>query len=167
MLTIRLATDNDFDAIWEIFHPIVQAGETYPYAPETSKEEAFQIWIKAPAATYIALDNEECVGTYMLKPNQPGLGSHVCNAGYMVKVGTRGRGIGRAMCLHSQQEARRLGFLAMQFNLVVSTNQAAVKLWQALGFNIVGTLPRAYNHHKFGLVDAHVMYKLLEGSPQV
>jgi L-amino acid N-acyltransferase YncA len=159
-LTIRPATDSDAEAIWQIFHAVVAKGDTYAYAPETSREEALAIWLKAPTATFVAEDASGIIGTYYLKPNQPGLGSHVCNAGYMVAERARGRGVGREMCLHSQDAARALGFQAMQFNLVVSTNPA-VKLWQALGFTIVGTLPKAFCHRQLGLVDAYVMYKLL------
>lgn len=162
MLVIRRASDADFDAIWEIFHEVVSAGETYPFALETTKEEARAIWMQTPTATYVALTEGQMVGTYYLKPNQPSLGSHVCNAGYMVKGQARGQGVGRAMGLHSLQEARQVGFRAMQFNLVVATNQGAIKLWQDLGFSIVGTLPKAFNHRRLGLVDALVMYQLLD-----
>src|SRR5436305_13454050 len=116
----------------------------------------------SPSATYVALAEGQMVGTYYLKPNQPGLGSHVCNAGYMVKGQARGQGVGRAMGLHSSLEARQAGFRAMQFNLVVATNEGAIKLWQDLGFSIIGTLPRAFNHRRLGLVDALVMYQLLD-----
>ena len=103
----------------------------------------------------------EIVGSYYLKPNQPGLGSHVCNAGYVVAEVAWGQGIGTALCHHSQAQARAAGFRAMQFNLVVSTNHGAVYLWQKLGFTVVGTLPAAFNHRRYGYVDALVMYKLL------
>src|SRR5436190_20581102 len=138
MLAIRQASDADFDAIWEIFHEVVGVGETYPFVPETTKEEARAIWMQTPTATYVALVEAQILGTYYLKPNQPGLGSHVCNAGYMVKGQTRGQGVGRAMGLHSLQEARQAGFRALQFNLVVATNEGAIKLWQDLGFSIIG-----------------------------
>ena len=103
------------------------------------------------------------LGTYYIKPNQPGLGAHVCNCGYIVAAAVRGQGIASRLCEHSQEEARRLGFRAMQFNLVVSTNTGAVRLWQTLGFPIVGTLPGAFNHPRLGYVDAYVMYKQLSG----
>ena len=113
-------------------------------------------------ATYVACRGEQVVGTYLLKANQPGLGSHVANAGYMVDSREAGRGVGRALCEHSLEEARRAGFLAMQFNFVVSTNTRAVALWQAMGFRIAGTLPRAFRHQTLGLVDAYVMHRFLE-----
>jgi L-amino acid N-acyltransferase YncA len=159
---IRKADDRDFDGIWPIFHEIVSQGETYAFSPDTDRKEAFQIWMVTPTVTYVALDQGKIVGTYYIKPNQPALGAHVCNAGYMVSRNARSRGIGRAMCEHSQNEARKLGFRAMQFNLVVTTNTGAIKLWQDLGFSIVGTLPIAFRHKKRGLVDAFVIYKLLE-----
>ena len=161
MLKIRPATDTDFAEIWNIFREVVSAGDTYAYAPDTTEEEAKTIWLDAPLASYVGVLEGETVGTYYLKPNQPGLGAHVCNAGYMVSAAARGRGVGRALCLHSQEEAVRLGFKAMQFNLVVSTNPA-VGLWHELGFETVGTLPGAFNHSSLGFVDALVMYKWLE-----
>ena len=159
---IRKADNRDFDDIWPIFHEIVSQGATFAFSPNTDRNEAFQIWMTTLTATYVYLDQGKVMGTYYIKPNQPGLGAHVCNAGYMVSRSARGRGIGRAMCQHSQTEAVKLGFKAMQFNLVVSTNKGAIKLWQDLGFSIVGTLPKAFRHKKRGLVDAFVMYKLFE-----
>lgn len=161
MLTIRPAADTDFDLIWPIFREVVRAGDTYAYALDTTRDEAKTIWLDAPRATYVGALDGETVGTYYLKANQPGLGSHVCNAGYMVSRAARGRGVGRALCLHSQEEAVKLGFKAMQFNLVVSTNPA-VRLWRELGFQAVGTLPGAFEHPSLGFVDALVMYKWLE-----
>jgi ribosomal protein S18 acetylase RimI-like enzyme len=159
MVSIRKAKEPDCDNVWTIFHEVVSKGDTYAFSPETARKEAFEIWIEKPTATYVAELDGKVVGTYFIKPNQPGLGAHVCNCGYMVTESARRRGIATAMCLHSQAEAKRLGFLGMQFNFVVSTNVGAVRLWQKLGFNIVGTLPNAFNHKRFGLVDAHVMFK--------
>ena len=158
---IRKADLSDFDEIWQIFHEVVRQGDTYAFSPDTGKAEAFEIWMETPTATYVVFDGHNIVGTYYIKPNQPGLGAHVCNAGYMVGRNARRRGIGRAMCEHSQNEARKLGFRAMQFNLVVSTNKNAIKLWKDLGFSIVGNLPQAFKHKDTGFVDAVVMYKLL------
>lgn len=159
-MQIRQAKDADFDAIWSIVHPIVKEGTTYAYSPEMSKEEAFDAWMKQPKATFVAEEEGQILGTYYLKANQTGLGSHVCNAGYMVAQTAQGRGIGKKMCLDSQNRARAYGFKAMQFNLVVSTNPA-LKLWQNLGFDIVGHLPKAFKHQTLGYVDAFVMYKWL------
>ena len=160
---IRKADPSDFEEIWQIFHEVVRLGDTYAFSPDTDKAEAFEIWMETPTATYVVFDGHNIVGTYYIKPNQPGLGAHVCNAGYMVSRNARRRGIGRAMCEHSQIEAIKLGFRAMQYNLVVSTNKGAIKLWQELRFSIVGTLPRAFQHKELGFVDAVVMYKLLSG----
>jgi len=160
-LIIRKAEVADADAIWKIFHEVVAQGDTYTFDPAMSREEALAIWMAPQVYTFVATSDGEVVGTYFMRANQPGLGSHVANAGYMVKPGIYNRGIGRAMCEHSLQEAKRLGFLAMQFNIVVSTNKAAVALWQKLGFRILGTLPQAFRHREFGLVDAYVMHRYL------
>ena len=165
MVEIKLAQDEHFEEIWPIIHDVLKKGDTYPYATETTKEDAFQIWMKNPKATYVAYRAGEIVGTYYIKPNQPGLGSHVCNAGYMVASKARGQGIGSAICKHSLDEARKLGFKAMQYNLVVCTNQHAVKLWQDFGFKIIGRLPKAFDHSEQGLVDAFVMYQWLGDEP--
>ena len=161
MLTIRKAEETDFDAIWRIFHQVVQRGDTYTFDPETTREQAHSIWMSGGNQTFVACVDDQVVGTYILKPNQPGLGSHVANAGYMVSVDARGKGVGRAMCEHSLAEARRMGFLAMQFNMVVRTNESAVALWKEFGFLIVGTLPQAFRHRELGLVDAYVMHRVL------
>ena len=161
MITIRPVEDADFDAIWRIFNQVVQQGDTYTYDPGTTKDQAHSIWISREHSTYVACIDNQILGTYILKPNQPGLGSHVANAGYMVGIEGRGKGIGKAMCEHSLQEARRMGFTAMQFNMVVSTNESAIALWQKLGFSIVGTLPQAFRHKELGLVDAYVMHRFL------
>ncbi|MBX3290243.1 MAG: GNAT family N-acetyltransferase [Acidobacteria bacterium] len=105
--------------------------------------------------------NEKVVGTFWLKPNQPGLGDHVCNAAYMVSPEAHGKGIGRKMGEFSFDEARRLGFTAMQFNFVVASNTAAVRLWQSLGLRIIGTVPNAFRHRQNGPTDAYIMYREL------
>ena len=161
MMEIRRALEADFEGIWEIFHEVVQGGDTYLYDPDTTKEQAYAIWMSKGLTTYVAVLDGQIVGTYILKPNHPGLGSHVANAGYMVKRGASGNGIGAALCEHSMEEARRQGFQAMQFNMVVSTNERAVALWQRMGFKIVGTLPKVFRHSRLGLVDAYVMHRPL------
>jgi ribosomal protein S18 acetylase RimI-like enzyme len=161
MLTIRAATTADFEAIWPIFQEIVSAGETYAYPRDTTKTEGKQLWLDNPRRTFVAEQDGDILGTYYIKTNQPGPGSHVCNCGYMVPAKARGRGIATAMCLHSQKVAVELGYQAMQFNFVASSNEGAVRLWHKLGFETVGRLPKAFWHPTKGYVDALVMYKWL------
>ena len=161
-LQIRAIGADDFDACaWPIFQAVVSAGDTYAYAPDMTLAEARALWTGADARCYVATDDGGIVGTYMLHANQRGPGSHVANCGFMVDAAARGRGIARAMCLHSLDEARRAGFRAMQFNCVVSTNAVAVALWQKLGFAIVGRVPRAFAHPQHGDVDILVMHRYL------
>ena len=160
-LRIRSAADSDRDAIWNIFHEVVAAGDTYAFDPGMSREDALAYWFGAGTHTYVAENDGRVVGTYILRPNQPGPGSHVANAAYMVAKDARGLGVGRKMAEHSLSEARRLGFRAMQFNFVVSTNESAIHLWQQLGFKIVGTLPEAFRHPRAGYVDVYVMFRSL------
>ena len=159
-MIIRIATPEDFEHIWPIFQPIAQAGETYAYPADISKDQAYTYWMDTPHVTYVAEDNGVILGSYYLKANHPGPGSHVCNAGYMVSPDARGKGVGKTMCLHSQQEAIKHGYRAMQFNLVVSTNPA-VELWKKLEFEVVGVLPGAFKHASLGYVDALVFFKQL------
>lgn len=158
---IRPATETDADAIWDIFHAVVAPGDTYAFAPDTDRDEALKIMMTVPLATYVAELDGTVAGTFYLKPNQPGSGDHVCNAGFMVAPRARRRGLGRAMGEHALVAARSLGFDAMVFNFVVSTNSGAVALWQSLGFAIVGTVPGAFRHAHRGLTDAYVMHRAL------
>jgi len=164
-MPIRRATESDLDGIWAIFHEVVEAGDTFPHPPGTTREEAREYWFAADKTTYVACDKEdgsEIVGAYYLRPNQVGLGSHVANAGYIVRKDQRGRGVGRALGEHSLAEAAAAGYRAMQFNLVVRTNTASVELWKKLGFQIIGTLPGGFRHREQGYVDAYVMYRELK-----
>lgn len=162
MVTIRPFESDDWAAVWQIIQPVFRAGETYAFSPEISEAEAQTVWITAPSQTYVATNKrDKIIGTYYIKPNQPTLGAHVCNCGYIVSHTVRGQGIATLMCTHSQAEAKRLGFRAMQFNLVVATNSAAIHLWQKMGFETVGTLPSAFHHLQAGYVDALVMFKSL------
>lgn len=160
-MIIREATEADFPAIWAIYEPIVRKGDTYAFPTDIDEAAAQQSWLDAPVQSYVAEEDGETLGTYKLNVNREGPGDHVCNCGYMVSPKARGRGVASAMCEHSQLEALKHGFKAMQFNMVVSTNTGAVRLWQKHGFEIVGTLPRAFRHPALGYVDGYVMYKWL------
>lgn len=160
-LAIRSAREDDFAAIWAIFQAVVAAGDTYAYAPETTMTEAQRIWMEPPAQPFVAEQSGRIVGTYALRPNQPGLGDHIANCGYMTHPDTRGRGIGAAMCAHSLQAARARGYSAMQFNFVVASNAGAVRLWEQHGFAIVGRVPGAFRHRTLGPVDALIMHRTL------
>ena len=160
-MTIREATARDQDAIWEIFRATIAPGDAFVYDPNTPREEAMAYWFANGTRTYVAEENGKVAGSYILRANRPGLGNHVANAGFMVDPAARGSGIGRTMGEHALSEARRLGYRAMQFNFVISTNESAVHLWQQLGFRIVGTLPGAFRHAEKGFVDAYVMFRLL------
>lgn len=158
---IRLARDEDFDAIWPILRDVIRAGTTYAIDPRISREGAFELWMSAPRATYLVEGDGTVLGTYYIKTNQAGGGAHVCNCGYIVDEAARGQGMAAWMCSHSQEEALKLGYKAMQFNLVLATNTGAIHLWHKLGFDTVGRLPLAFDHPEAGLVDALVMYKWL------
>lgn len=166
MLEIIEARPSHYGEIWNIFSEVVRAGDTYVYDPLITKEEALHIWCGDQVKTFVAISDHIVVGTYVIKPNFPGLGSHIANCSYMVSCQARGQGVGRAMAEHSLKYAMKAGFIGMQFNIVVSTNKSAVKLWQALGFQIIGTTPRGFNHTKLGYVDTYIMYKELIGSDE-
>lgn len=157
-MLIRKALLTDVDAIWAILEPVIRAGETYPLPRDMDRQSALAYWFSLGHEVYVAEDGASVVGTYFLKANQQGGGAHVANCGYMTAPHATGRGVARAMCAHSRERAREKGFRAMQFNFVVSTNERAVRLWQTCGFEIVGCLPKVFEHPTRGLVDAFVMY---------
>ena len=162
MIMIRPATRQDDDALWRILEPTLRAGETYPQPRDITREAALTYWWKPEHAVFVAEDGAgKVVGTYHLKSNSTGPASHVANCGYMTATDSWGHGVGRALCMHSLDEARRRGYRAMQFNLVIATNARAVHLWQACGFEIVGRLPGAFEHPTQGFVDALVMFQKL------
>jgi ribosomal protein S18 acetylase RimI-like enzyme len=161
ILNFRLATQSDLHSLWEIIEPIIREGNTYVFSPDSSREKMLGYWMAADRETYVAEADGEVVGTFYLKANQPDRGSHVVNAGYMVSPLVAGKGIGKAMAEFSFLEAKRLGFLAMQFNYVVKSNTAAVGLWQKLGFEIVGEIPEAFAHSRTRLSTVLVMYRKL------
>ncbi|HEV2195966.1 MAG TPA: GNAT family N-acetyltransferase [Candidatus Acidoferrum sp.] len=157
----KAVAERDGDAIRAILEPTIQAGETYPQPRDMDRESALAYWFSPEHEVFVAEDSGKVVGTYFLQANQKGGGAHVANCGYMTAPHATGRGVGRAMCEHSLERARERGFRAMQFNFVVSTNERAVQLWQKLGFEIVGRLPKVFDHPKLGFVDAYVMYREL------
>ncbi len=160
-LTIRPATEADSDAIWQILAPVLKAGDTYALPPDWSRAQALSYWLAPDKQSFAALLHGRHAGTYYLKANQAGGGAHVANCGYVTAGWAAGQGVARAMCAHSLDAARAAGFRAMQYNLVVSTNQRAVRLWQHMGFEIAGRLPGAFHHPEQGDVDALVMFQRL------
>ncbi|GAC1507342.1 MAG: N-acetyltransferase [Candidatus Dormibacteraceae bacterium] len=160
-MEIHEISPDQFELVWPVFRAVIQNGDTYSYEPGMTLEEARNLWTTPPARTFGACEGNEVVGCYMLKPNQPGLGSHVANCGYMVAPAARGRGIGGTLCEHSLEMARASGFVAMQFNAVVASNVAAVNLWQKHGFVVVGKIPKAFRHAQQGLTDVLVMHRFL------
>jgi ribosomal protein S18 acetylase RimI-like enzyme len=159
---IREITKSDFESFWPTFSQIIQAQETYAFDPDMAFEQAYELWCQMPLKSYVLVENDIVLGAYYLKPNAMGPSRHICNCGYMVSNESRGKGVARRMCEDSQKKAIELGFKAMQFNSVVSTNEVAVQLWQKLGFSIIGTIPKAYNHSSLGLVDCFIMHKWLQ-----
>jgi L-amino acid N-acyltransferase YncA len=160
-MTIRPATYADATAIWHIFQKVVASGDTYVFTTDTGEQEAVAYFIGPGITSFVAEDDGRVIGMYKLIPNRIGRGSHVANASFMVDPAAHGRGAGRALGEHCLDEARRQGYQAMQFNFVVSTNIAGVTLWKKLGFEIIGTLPKAFRHATLGAVDAYVMYRFL------
>lgn len=160
--TIRAYRESDWPGVLPLLEETFRAGDTYAFSPESGAEEIHRVWVEAPARTFVACDPDGLIqGTYFIKANQPGLGAHVCNCGYVVARAAQGRGIAARMCEHSQSEARAMGFRAMQFNFVVATNTRAIRLWERLGFSVVGRLPGAFHHQQLGYVDALIMFKTL------
>ncbi len=158
-MQIRLASSEDRSALWRILEPVIRAGETYALPIDMSEADALAYWSGADRETFVAEEGGVVLGTYFLRPNQLGGGSHVANCGYMTATEATGRGVARRMCEHSIQYARERGFRAIQFNFVVSTNERAVRLWQSMGFEIVGRLPGAFHHPRDGYTNVLVMYR--------
>lgn len=162
-VTFVEARPSDWPGIWEVFREVVRSGDTYAYAPDIEEATAREIWMRdGPGeVTFVARDGESwgIVGSALLRPNQPGLGDHVANAGWMIAPAWQGRGIGRRFAEFVLDEARDRGFTAMQFNSVVTTNLSAIRLWESLGFEVVGRIPEAFRHSVAGLTDVLVMYR--------
>ena len=159
MIEIRPSILSDHEKVWEIIKEVISSGDTYVFSPQSSKEKMLKFWFGEDKYTYTALVNEQIAGTFFIKENQPDLGSHIANAGYMTSPSASGKGIGTAMGRFSIEEAKKLGFKAMQFNIVVKSNVVAVSLWKKLGFEIIGEIPEAFNHWQLGLTNAYIMYR--------
>ncbi|MGC4231978.1 MAG: GNAT family N-acetyltransferase [Niabella sp.] len=152
----------DYDKVWEIFRNVISTGDTYVFDSGTPKEDLQKHWFANYMDTFVAADEAENIaGTYIIKPNQIGLGNHIANCSYMVNPQCQGRGIGKQLCEHSLRFAREKGFTGIQFNIVVSTNENAVNLWKKLGFEIIGTTPKGFRHKTLGFVDTYIMFKSL------
>lgn len=161
-MVVRAAVPEDRDGIWPILEPVIRAGETYCLPRDMDRDEALDYWFAHSHEVFVATDDGRVLGTYFMQPNQRGGGAHVANCGYMTSIQASGKGIARAMATHSMEHAKALGFRAIQFNFVVSTNERAVNLWKSLGFEVVGRIPRAFSHPTRGFVDAYVMYQALD-----
>lgn len=159
--TIRLATEKDRDALWRIMEPVIRAGETYALPRRMDRTAALAHWLQPDRTIFVLEEGGQVVGTCYLRANRPGPGAHVANAGFMVANDRGGRGIGQALCEHVLGVAKERGFRAMQFNFVVAANTRAVRLWQRMGFEIVGRVPDAFQHPGGDMSDALVMYRRL------
>lgn len=161
-MNIRLAHAGDREQVWEIFSTVIRSGDTYVFDPNTPREAFGDLWFSPHMETYVLEEQGKILGTYIIRPNQVGLGSHIGNCSYMVHIAAQGRGLGNRLCAHSLQRGRELGFTGIQFNIVVSTNQAALALWKKWGFTIIGTTPKGFRHARLGLVDTHILYRDLD-----
>jgi GNAT superfamily N-acetyltransferase len=161
MVSIRPATAEDTGGIWAILEPVLRAGETYALPRDINTADALAFWCRKDHETFVAVEDARLLGTYFLHANQAGGGDHVANCGYMTAAQAQGRGIARRMLEHSLERARQRGFLAMQFNFVVSSNERAITTWKNYGFQEVGRLPLAFRHPRLGLIDALVFHRML------
>lgn len=160
-MKIRKATQDDNDQVWEIFKAVISTGDTYVFDPNTAKVDLQKHWFADYMDTFVVEEQGKILGTYIIKPNQIDLGNHIANCSYMVSPNAQGKGVGKLLCEHSLAFGKEQGYRAIQFNIVVSTNIAAIKLWQKYGFQIIGTTPEAFRHQSLGFVDAYIMYKRL------
>jgi len=161
-IIIRKLISKDSEAVWEIFQAVVRAGDSYAFSPTILKDEGLGYWMGSDKTAYVVESAGNILGTYVVKDNQPELGAHIANASFMVSPEARGKSIGRKMGEHALAEAKSMGYYAMQFNFVVSTNTAAIKLWEKFGFTIIGVIPDAFQHQVLNkYVDAYIMYKKL------
>jgi len=164
MLRVRPFFPEDIDPVWLMLQPVIRSGDAYALPMDLDREPALAYWLHPTHEVFVAEIDGHVVGSYFLRPNQAGGGAHVANCGYLTALSERGRGVARAMCAHSLDRARERGFRAMQFNFVVSSNDRAVRLWQSLGFEIVGRLPEAFLHPRLGYIDSLVMFRRIEST---
>lgn len=160
-LSIRPAHAADAEAIWHILKPVIRAGDTYTFPQDMTEQAALAYWFSDSHHVFVAASNDKTIGTYYIRPNQAGPGAHIANCGYMTSPEARGKGVARTMCIHSQKVAWANGYTAIQFNFVVVTNIYAIRLWEKLGFETIGRLPKVFDHPTEGMVDALVMFKKL------
>jgi ribosomal protein S18 acetylase RimI-like enzyme len=160
-INIRKASPKDEGEIWSIIQQVIEKGDTYVFAPNSTRSKMLTYWCGVDKHTYVATLKGKIVGTFVIKDNQPDLGSHIANASLMTAPSNRGQGIGRLMAEYALEEAKRLGYLAMQFNIVISSNFQAVQLWKKMGFEIIGEIPQAFRHQRLGLTNAYIMYRKL------
>jgi L-amino acid N-acyltransferase YncA len=159
----RADKTKDHEQVWGIFYQVIQTGDTYVFDPNTPKEALDKQWFADYMDTFVAVDDDGIIlGTYIIKPNQIDLGNHIANCSYMVNPNYQGQGTGKLLCEHSIEFAKQKGYFGIQFNIVVSTNIAAVNLWKKFGFEIIGTTPKGFRHKELGLVDTYIMFKQLQ-----
>lgn len=160
-VVIKKASDENFDEIWRIFQDVIEAGDSYANDGDTTKEDAYKKWFAKNATTFVAEIDDKIVGAYLIRPNHVGRAAHIANCSFIVDKNSRGNGVGKKIGAHAIEFARNAGYKGIQYNFVVSTNEVAVALWQSLGFKIIGTIPRAFDHKNLGLVDAYIMFRVL------
>ncbi|SEB81653.1 L-amino acid N-acyltransferase YncA [Tenacibaculum sp. MAR_2009_124] len=160
-MNIRKAQTSDYDEIWELFSEVIKTEDSYVFKKTTPKKDLKKHWFAPYMETYVIEGNGKILGTYIIKPNQIGLGKHIANCSYMVHPNTQGKGVGKKLCEHSINVAQKESYKGIQFNIVVSTNKAAIALWKKFGFKIIGTTPNGYKHSTLGYVDTYIMFKQL------
>ncbi len=165
MITLRPQTPADNDGIWRIFHAVIQAGDSFVFDATMTKQQALDFWLAKVYYCVVAEQNNKIIGTYIVKANPPVNGSYICNASYLVDESARGLGLGYKLGLDSLEQARKMGFRAMQFNIVASSNTHALRLWEKLGFTVIGTTPNGFKHRTLGYIDSHIIFKsLIDGA---
>jgi GNAT superfamily N-acetyltransferase len=157
---VREFSDGDWPQVWAIVREVVRGQETFPYDPNMTEEQARQVWIEtSPGLTVVAVDRDRVLGTGKMGSNRAGPGAIVSTASFMVATANRGRGVGTLLCRFALDWARKRAYVGMQFNAVVESNHSAVELYRRHGFDVVGTVPRAFAHPTLGRVGLHIMYQ--------